>query len=153
MVAEAGWRAERDHIAIAYVLARRWRRMVERWPRMRFLDIVRTYCAGLGDYRREFTPRQQWLRSLSPTGTKPKGWPDGASWTRHLPLWKAALERSDRWRQGKLRDPCRGKAWHWGGVIDTPQGRMVPVDCGKTLNTFYSVDLSGGPALAQASEE
>ena len=139
MVAEAGWRAERDHIAIAYVLARRWRRLTEDWPALRFIDIIRNYCAGLGSYTREFTARQRWLRSLSWSDEKPKGWPRAASWSRHLPLWRKALRRSAQWSKGGMSDPCRGRAWHWGGIIDTPQGRMVPVNCGKTRNTYYRV--------------
>jgi hypothetical protein len=139
MVAEAGWLAERDHIAIAYVLARRWRRLIENWPALRFIDVIRNYCAGLGDYTRELTPRQRWLRGLSWNDDKPDGWPRAASWPRHLPLWRNALARSARWSRGGLTDPCRGRAWHWGGVIDTPQGRMVAVNCGKTRNTYYRV--------------
>jgi hypothetical protein len=139
MVAEAGWKAERDHIAIAYVLARRWKRLAERWPTLRFIDVIRNYCAGLGDYRRELTARQRWLRALSWKDAQPKGWPRSASWKRYLPLWRATVLRSARWSEGRLRDPCRGRAWHWGGVIDTPQGRMVPVDCGHTRNTFYTM--------------
>jgi hypothetical protein len=140
MVAEAGWKAERDHIAIAYVLARRWRRLTENWPSLRFIDVIRNYCAGLGDYTREFTARQRWLRGLSWTDDKPEGWPRAASWPRHLPLWRNALELSARWSEGGLRDPCRGRAWHWGGTIDTPQGRMVALNCGKTRNTYYRVE-------------
>ncbi len=139
MVAEAGWRAERDHVAIAYVLARRWRRLTENWPAFRFIDVIRNYCAGLGDYTREFTARQRWLRGLSWSDEKPNGWPRAASWSRHLPLWRNALKRSARWSEGGLTDPCRGRAWHWGGTIDTPQGRMVAVNCGKTRNTYYRV--------------
>ncbi len=137
MVAEAGWNAETDHVAIAYVLARRWRRLSERWPAFRFVDLIRSYCAGLGDYRRELTPRQRWLRALSWDSEKPSGWPRKSSWRIHLPLWRAALKRSGDWSQGRFRDPCRGRAWHWGGVIDTPHGRMAAVSCGTTRNTFY----------------
>lgn len=142
MVAEAGWDAEHDHIAIAYVLAKRWRKAVERWPQLRFIDILRNYCAGLGDYRRALTPRQRWLRSLNPEGTQPDGWPTQASWRNHLPLWQKALARARAWGEGTLRDPCKGRAWHWGGSIDSPRGRMVRVECGETRNTFYRLDLS-----------
>lgn len=139
MVAEAGWTGERDHVAIAYVLARRWHRVKERFATLRFLDIVRNYCAGLGDYRRSLTPRQHWLRGLGFGPEEPSGWPRDVSWARHQSLWKAALTRSMKWFRGELRDPCRGRALHWGGTIDSPQGRMVPVDCGETRNTFYGL--------------
>jgi hypothetical protein len=150
MVAEAGWKAERDHIAIAYVLARRWRRLAENWPALRFIDVIRNYCAGLGNYTRSLTSRQRWLRGLSWNDDKPEGWPRAASWKRHLPLWREALARSARWSQGELADPCRGRAWHWGGTIDTPQGRMVAVNCGETRNTYYRV-LRVAPRAAAAA--
>ena len=141
MVAEAGWKAERDHVAIAYVLVRRWRRMTQRLSRFRFVDVIRNYCAGLGDYRRSMTPRQRWVRDLWADAVEPEGWPRSrASWKNHAPLWRATLERSARWGRGELSDPCRGKAWHWGGVIDSPRGRMVAVDCGRTRNTFYRLE-------------
>ncbi|MBN1654277.1 MAG: hypothetical protein JXA30_10950 [Deltaproteobacteria bacterium] len=150
MVAEAGWTSENDHIAIAYVLARRWRRLTERWPELRFLDVIRNYCAGLGSYRRELTPRQRWLRSLSWNDLVPEGWPEGISWDRHLRYWRSILERSDRWSKGNLLDPCRGRAWHWGGTIDTPRGRMVPVNCGETQNTFYNLSIETEERVAPA---
>lgn len=139
MVAEAGWRSDRDHVAIAYVLARRWHRAKLRFATLRFVDIVRNYCAGLGDYRRSLTPRQQWLRGLGFLPARPEAWPRKVSWERHEPLWRAALLRSQRWSLGKLKDPCRGRALHWGGTIDSPHGRMTPVDCGETRNTFYGL--------------
>lgn len=139
MVAEAGWDAPRDHVAIAHVLARRWRRAVERWPTLRFLDVIRNYCAGLGDFRRSLTPRQRWLRALDFEVARPEGWPRSASWKRHANYWRNALKRSQRWASGRIKDPCQGKAWHWGGTIDSPYGRMVAVDCGETRNTFYGM--------------
>ena len=137
MVAEAGFDAEQDHRAIAFVLARRWERVRERWSSMRLIDVIRNYCAGLGSYRRSITPRQRWVRALRPDLGKPEGWPARLSWERHQPLWQATLERVDRFSRGELEDPCRGRAWHWGGVIDSPRGRMDPIDCGETHNTFY----------------
>lgn len=139
MVAEAGWQSERDHIAIAYVLARRWRRLIERWPALRFMDIIRNYCAGLGGYRREPTQRQRWLRELNWNDLKPVNWPKKVSWVHHLSKWRSILGLSDKWSKGEIADPCRGRAWHWGGIIDTPRGRMVPINCGETHNTFYTI--------------
>jgi len=150
MVAEAGWRAARDHVAIAYVLARRYRRALARWPELRFVDVVRNYCAGLGGHNRSLTPRQMWLRSLRPDETRPEGWPGRISWSQHVPLWRAVFVRSERWSRGELRDPCGGHAWHWGGTIDSPRGRMVPIDCGQTENTFYTLE-STGPDIARAA--
>lgn len=139
MVSEAGWDAELDYVAIAYVLLRRWHQMNQRWPALRFVDVVRGYCSGLGDYPRRLTARQRWIRGLSSDGEKPLHWPRNASWKLTYPFWKTALDVSEKWGRGELRDPCRGRAWHWGGTIDTPRGRMIAVNCGPTRNTFYGI--------------
>lgn len=139
MVGEAGWKSERDHVAIAYVLERRWRSMRRRWPDLRFEAVVLRYAKALGGGRREFTPRQRWIRGLAPMGDEPDGWPRTCSWKRHLPLWRAVLRRADRWRQRRLPDPCGGKAWHWGGTIDVPWKGLEEIDCGDTANTFYEL--------------
>jgi hypothetical protein len=139
MVAEAGWNAKADYVAIAYVLARRWHQMTERWPSLRFIDVIKSYCLSLGDYRRKPTERQRWIRSLSWDDSTPESWPNNASWIAHLPFWRRALAVSEKWVKGELSDPCRGRAWHWGGTIDAPRGRMIAVDCGKTRNTFYAL--------------
>lgn len=144
VIGEAGWLAERDHVAIAYVLVRRWRQMQKRWPSLQFRDVLFRYAKALGGGRREFTSRQLWIRSLTPDLSEPGHWPRKASWKRHRPLWAATLARVDAWARGELRDPCRGLARHWGGVnlvSDLPKGRMVAIDCGETKNIFY--DLSG----------
>ena len=131
MVAEAGWTKTIDHAAIAHVLGRRWNRAKQRFPNLRFEAQIRGYCSGL--YRMR-TSRHIWLHNL--TGSKmPLGWPvNRVSWDRHKPLWKAALERAKRYFEGELVDPCRGKAWNWGGGMDLPKGPKI--NCGKTVNIF-----------------
>lgn len=142
MIAEAGWESTRDHIAIAYVLARRWRTMVKRFPRMRFVDVIRFYCSGLEPGNHSPTRRQVWLKGLTFGVEEPDGWPSSrASWEKHLPLWRSTLTRAARWGSGVFRDPCSGRAWHWGGTMDLPKERMYRVDCGETLNTFYGLEL------------
>jgi hypothetical protein len=144
ILAEAGWNAKADYVAISYVLARRWRQMLERWPSMRFIDVIKSYCLGLGDYRRQPTERQRWIRSLSWDGSTPENWPHKISWDKHLPFWRKALAVTEKWVKGELSDPCRGRAWHWGGTIDNPHGRMVTVDCGAKRNTFYGLRPKAG---------
>lgn len=145
MVAEAGWTAERDHVAIAYVLARRWRQLHRRFPSTTLVHVIRGYCAGLEPGRAELTPRQRWLRALSFDMREPDGWPRRyASWARHRALWRSVLDRAHDWAQGRLRDPCRGTSWHWGGDMDTPGVELYEVDCGATANTFYGIRRQGG---------
>jgi len=141
-VAEAGWDSKRDHIAIAYVIKRRWNRMKKRWDMIRFLDVVRNYCSGLGlQLTREPTDRQKWIRALSFKLDKPIGWPDNASWKKHRVLWKKALRRAHDWYIGKYADPCNGKAYNWGGAMDIARAKKLklkPIDCGETENIFYN---------------
>ena len=157
MVAEAGWLNDRDHVAIAYVLARRWKRVTERYPTLRFLDVIRNYCAGLGA-REAATARQLWVRALpapdSPMDA-PEGWPRSASWPQHRKLWRQVLQRAQHFAMGQLADPSRGRAWHWGScdsrLPDLPRalrmidaGRWVPLDIPGTRNCFYALAARGG---------
>lgn len=155
MVAEAGWLAEKDHIAIAFVLSRRWKTRIKKYPTIRFIDVIRAYCAGLEPALHSPTLRQRWLRSLSFDISEPNSWPRKASWKKHLPLWRKALQRSHDWYHGKYRDPCRGRAWHWGGYIDPPKEGMIPVECGETRNTFYGLKQTrqGGSGDETEQEE
>lgn len=154
MVAEAGWEAERDHVAIAYVLLRKWRTIKRSSPDVRLIHIIRGYCAGLEPGRRELTNRQRWLRSLSMDMLEPDGWPKSrARWSAHKKLWAAALKRAELVYRGELRDPCRGKAWHWGGAMDPRKGKMYVVDCGETLNTFYGIRQGGDNGKEENTDE
>lgn len=139
-VGEAGWRGKRAHAGIAHVLARRWHRVVVRFPAMRFETVIKNYAHALG-FKRMGTPtkRQLWIRGLLGE-LQPEHWPAGSRWSRHAPLWHAALERSRRWFAGRVKDPCRGRAWHWGGTIDVDlaaRKRMQPIECGDTGGTTF----------------
>lgn len=140
MVAEAGWTANRDHAAIAFVLARRWKNAVTRYQNLKFLDVIRRYCSALDFKMRSISGRQIWLRTLGFDLQKPIGWPEKkVSWENHKIRWKKILTMSELWVHNKIIDPCGGKAWHWGSPEDLPKGKMTRIDCGKTLNVFYGL--------------
>jgi hypothetical protein len=69
-------------------------------------------------------------------------------WSEHAPLWQAALERSRQWFRGRVKDPCKGRAWNWGGTIDrqlAKDKRLTPIDCGDTGGTtFYDNGAGNG---------
>ncbi len=134
MVAEAGWRADRDHAGIAHVLGRRWRTRPA-LASLSFGEVVRRYCAAWRTKRRRAT----WVRALSTPAARPMGWPRQASWRAHAPLWRQVLRRAERFLLGQLADPCRGRASHWGSPQDVPGPRMRRVNCGPTLNRYYMV--------------
>lgn len=122
MVGEADWH-EPDHVAIAYVLARRWRIHQARRESLTFQRYISLYSAPL----RSISPRTKWIRSL-PWG--PLDGPYGDRWARVQKLVTA-------WGEGRVKDPCPN-AVHWGGAMDRPSKRWHPVSCGLTRNIFYT---------------
>ena len=143
-IGEAGWMQRNAHAGIAHVLARRWHRVVRRYEAMRFETVIKNYCHALGFKRRGTpTPRHLWIRGLV-GAVAPKAWPHHKSlWDRHRPRWAAAMKRSRKWFSGRIKDPCRGRAWHWGGLIDrelAQKKRFRTVDCGDTGGTTFYDD-------------
>lgn len=153
-VAEAGWpktyvKKEEQH-AIGYALAARWKQLLKRYPRIRFVSVIRAYCAGLGEnLRKEPTSRQKWIRNLLGPN-EPKGWPRSfVSWERHRPLWKDTIDRVRLFSQGRISNPCPGASFFGGKKAgDVPKGKMVRHDCSDRFEnqdvpgtTFYVLDV------------
>ena len=130
MVGEADWH-EPDHVAIAYVLARRWRVHQKNRAPLSFRSYIRLYSASL----RSTSERSLWIQSL-PWGPMPGLYEK--RWDRVRHLVKA-------WGNGRIKDPCPN-AVHWGGAMDRPSRRWQPVTCGLTRNIFYG---RGTRTLAQ----
>lgn len=148
-VAEVGWsggpgmteakrRAKRaEQLAVLWVLRARFVQLRRRWPAMRFVDVVRAYCSGLG-LNRAPSPRQRWIRGLNLTASRPPGWPSNLNWDHYAPLWTETLEVAEAWAQNRTgRNPCPG-ASHFGGLRagDLPRGRMVRHDCSDRFERF-----------------
>ncbi|MCK5643243.1 MAG: hypothetical protein KAJ19_20710, partial [Gammaproteobacteria bacterium] len=70
-------------------------------------------------------------------------WPDNVRWSKHQRLWVGALVLSKVWVRGRLPDPCRGRAEHFGYEGDKPKPKMFKVDCGATQNIFYGLEGQG----------
>ncbi len=122
MVGEADWH-EPDHVAIAFVLARRWRiHQLNREP-LPFARYIELYSASL----RSDSSRSEWIRAL-PWGPMPG--PYSQRWERIQKLVRA-------WGAGEVKDPCPS-AVHWGGAMDRPSRSMSPISCGLTRNIFYT---------------
>jgi hypothetical protein len=138
MLAEAGFQSRADHVAIAYVLARRYRLVKHSYS---FAKMLRAYCSGFDKWvPKRLERRLTWIKSLSAQQeVAPTGWPpEYGSWERHRKLWNDLLQRAEDWRAGRLADPCKGRAIYWGGVGDPRLGHgLVTLNCGKTDNTFY----------------
>ena len=114
-----------DWAAILYVLERRAKRQVRT-----MVQVAKSYC----DAWRVRSPRPRALRMrvLAYTPSDPE-----------YPYWQRARRLVDRWARGAVRDPCRGKAWHWAAPWVTPRGRMVRLHCGGTSNRFYGLAPRG----------
>ena len=106
MVSEAGWDETQDHIAIAYVLHRRWMQVKKRHPSFPMTTVIARYCAGFG--KTVFSKRQAWVKNLQTDGSRPKGWPDDIHWSDYKDRWTAVLHTAEAWRLGQYPDPCRG---------------------------------------------
>ena len=139
-ISESDWYAERDHIAIAYVIYRRWKLIRRDYKRYPFVEVIRQYCSGLGRFEKLITLRQAWLNDLSLDARRPESWPRDLAWDAYRPLWEAALKRAEDWHLGQYEDPCNGMAMHFGGDMDRPRPYMKKLDCGKTRNNFYAVE-------------
>lgn len=136
-VAEAD-EASKDWTAIAYAM-RNWLHVRQRpMPHLRYVDITKSICSVHKLRRRSLSQRQIWIRGLSfPAGRdtagelifeKPEGFPARSSWIRKKKHWLAALMHADAWRQGRLKDPCKGKAVTWGAPIDPDNPHHLPQD-------------------------
>ena len=137
MIAEAGFTAEADHIAIAYRLAE-----LARERRTTLREIVLAYVSIWKPHVR--TPRARWVRALRPTCVEPDGWPKRWRWRPEL--CRAVFERARAFMRGELKDSCPG-ASNWGaknlrsdverGNRAVREGRWRKLDC-PTSNQFYA---------------
>lgn len=143
-VGEAGLSREREHVAIAQVIARRWARRVKQDGEWTIKHQVSAYCAGYSPS----SAANQWVKDL-PRGQQDQ-WPREAG--SHEAEWWKLHDRLDAWSEGRVHSPCRG-ADHWGGLriaIDrrrankaVSEGRWRKIKCQvETANTFYA--LTGG---------
>jgi hypothetical protein len=121
MVGEADWN-EPDHVAIAWVLARRWQRARLK-STVSFQDYMQRYSSPM----KVDSERARWVRAL-PWGELPGP---------HKKRWSRVLELVNAWGAGKLSDPCPN-AEHWGGTMDRPGRSWEPISCGLTRNIFYA---------------
>jgi hypothetical protein len=137
LVSEAGWDETTDHVAIAYVLYRRWQIAKRSNPKLSFISVIKMYCAGFG--RTAPSPRQRWVINLVADGSRPKGWPNDIRWRDYRDRWLKVVDTVESWRTGRFQDPCNGLSRYWGGPMDRPSRRMVRMDCGPTKNWFYTV--------------
>jgi len=140
LVGEADWR-KADHIAIAWVLAKRWKvyqRNAKYDPATQdFSWFIMTYSTTMkiGKTRAKRIRQLPWGDPLQPHS-------DNVSLEKYTKNWAKVRETVTQWYNGKHPDPCP-KALHWGGTMDDPNKIRrpgvvwEPVSCGDTRNIFY----------------
>jgi hypothetical protein len=122
MVGEADWH-EPDHIAIAFVLARRWVQYQQGKGPISFQRYIQLYSSTM----KVGTTRAKWVRAL----------PWGEFRGPHAKRWGQVQQLVTAWGAGKVKDPCP-RAEHWGGAMDRPGRGWEPTSCGLTKNIFYA---------------
>lgn len=155
MVAEAD-ESKLDHIAIAYASRNWWLLLTKKYPKLRYIDVISSYCSVHKLEPQRLSKRQRWIRQLDfpqrINGNlifhKPTDFPDNASWDRKKQKWQETLQLAYDWNLGKYKDPCNGKAVHWGAPQDPknknylpedkPSDKLMRLKCSDSLeNDFY----------------
>lgn len=135
LVGEAGWTATKEHAAIAFVYANRWK---QSGKSRSFLGLVRTYSAAV---KGRSNARHPWLHHLNEEGDQPDGWAVGrAYWPNYRDRWLNVLAWTDGWAAGYFDNPCP-RANHYGGYVDDRRARAAGwyrVRCEHRMrNRFY----------------
>lgn len=132
-VGEAGWKSQVDHDAIAWVIFRRWEAARRRNPYATIARVAQQYCASLKPTGRQV----HWLRGLELDGGRPARWPVGMRWDVFREPWLGVLSRLDEWAAGRVPDPTRGRAVHFGSPDDPVPKGCVLVEL-EARNRFYA---------------
>ena len=157
LTAEAGWnrswRQQREQIAIAYVLVKRYATRKQGNHKEHFVDSVRAYCNGMKKTRRHYTKRMRWLRALPIPNSvilgnteriqypivKPKFWPKNLHWNKYQKYYGQTWSMLHKWVRGQYMNPCPG-AIHWGARTDVTSSALKLHKCSKNFgNAFYKL--------------
>lgn len=143
-VNETGFQITDDAPAMAEAL--RSRRDGELTP-----GIIIAYSRHTVTRRHEIRTNRRWISFLNPMGSRPTFWRRDSSvrWSRMRRRWLEIYERAGRIVLGKETSHCDEPPEHWYAQPRTARerervfsrmrrGGFHPVDCGNTLNIFFS---------------
>jgi hypothetical protein len=124
LLGEEGWRPTRGHAAILHVLERR-RTKLPAFEGYTLTEMTRAYSKFLSPRRDPKLPHRAAIYALT---------------IDTAPQWAVRLVDAFLEDPKNVKDPCRGKAWNWGASweIEAPEERIV--DCGRTRNTFLTLE-------------
>ena len=120
ILGEEGWRPTNGHPAILHVLERR--RHLPAHEGFTLTRMANEYCAFLKpNPEKNDLPHRTAIYRLT---------------LKTAPQW--AVRLVDRFLKNpeRVKDPCRGRAWHFGSLTDVLASKRYRVDCGKTYNIF-----------------
>ncbi len=120
LMGEAGYRRLPDHPAILHVFNRR-RRLPEHQGKT-LTQMAQAYSNFLEMDRPETPHRKAVFRHTIETS----------------PQWMVRLVDRFLANPKRVKDPCRGKAWHFGGKFEIAVGDRRILDCGNTANWFLA---------------
>lgn len=93
--------------------------------------------------------RKTWVLALPNGFEKPEDWPEDLQrWATVAKRWRNMLLYANHLIRTEPEPRCTAPAWHWGareGVdktraeVELKAGRWERIDCGNTLNLFYTV--------------
>lgn len=127
-VAEGGFWSLADHDGIWSVLALRARR---RGVTLR--EMIYAYSSPM--------KRGHWVLGANAQATRPPDYPAQLDWSKVRAQWIFVMARAQLFELLGLRDPCRGKADHFGDrdgdAARARQNGWRSISCGKTGNQFW----------------
>ena len=142
---EADWTAHSDHIAMPWVMVKRFLHgqkvghEADRFGRIRYKGRgIRP--ARYVDYIRSYSSPLKVSKSRRQRETQALPWgPLTGRLARFSVHWLVIMANVERFGRGEIPDICP-EATHWGGWGDAKRGRMRKVKCSEpTANTFYKV--------------
>lgn len=119
LLGEAGWRPANDHPAMLHVLERR--RTLTAHEGFTLTRMAEAYANFLSPHRDPKLPHRAAINALT---------------IDTAPGWAVRLVDTFLEDPTQVKDPCRGKAWHWGATWEVNVSKKRRVNCGYTRNVF-----------------
>ncbi len=118
LLGESGYRPKPDQPAILHLFNRR-RRLPEHRGKT-LTEMAQAYSNFL-DMDRPETPHRKAVFAMT---------------LETAPQWTVRLVDRFLANPKRIKDPCKGKAWHFGGRFEVDIEGALVIDCGDTANVF-----------------
>ena len=122
LLGEEGWRPTNGHPAILHVLERR--RTLPAFEGYTLTRMAQEYAKFLSPNRDPKLPHRASINALT---------------IDTAPQWAVRLVDQFLEDPENVKDPCKGKAWHWGAPWEVNVEKKRRVNCGYTRNVFLNL--------------